>query len=367
MPKGDHKRVSNEIDAQGATSQNSLNNTMGTINGSLNTFMNNYNTGVGMDLNSYNEIMQGYRDFLGGTGAAGSFGSGYSPISATHVALNPKYMGAVDQSLAGYGQFADNGGFSDRDIANIRARAISPTRAVYSRAQQDIDRQRALQGGYSPNYTAAKAKMTRDLANEISDDNVNADASIAQMVQQGKLAGLAGLSGTGLGAAGLNLNADVANQEADMRAALSNAQNLIAARGQNLGALSGMTNLYGTHPGLAETFGNQVLAGQGQLLQGNGLQNQIAQMMINGRLAEAQVPGNYQAALGNINSTMATLSNAARMVYTAGAWGPSQGSQNMGMPQYSNPYGNLPGYGTPSNMVPTYGLQYTPGTQLGHG
>lgn len=103
--------------------------------------------------------------------------------------------GPYDQVLSGYSDFANTGGFSPADLANIRARAVSPVRAVYANAQRNVNRQKAVQGGYSPNYTAAMSRMAREQSSTASDAATNAEAGISEQVQQGKLAGLQGLSG----------------------------------------------------------------------------------------------------------------------------------------------------------------------------
>ena len=69
-------------------------------------------------------------------------------------------------------------------------------RAVYSNAQREVNRQRALQGGYSPGFGVLQARMARQQGQSASDAATNAEASIAEMVQQGKLAGLQGMAGT---------------------------------------------------------------------------------------------------------------------------------------------------------------------------
>lgn len=115
----------------------------------------------------------------------------------------PRSEGEHDEILSGYRGFAGDGGFSPDAIRDIRARAISPTRAIYANANRDISRQRTLQGGYSPNYTAAKSQMARNMSSQISDQNQNANAGIAQMQQQGRLAGLGGMLQTHQSAPGL--------------------------------------------------------------------------------------------------------------------------------------------------------------------
>lgn len=92
--------------------------------------------------------------------------------------------------------FSQTGGFSPEDLANIRARAVSPVRAVYANAQREVNRQRSLQGGYSPGFGVLQARMAREQGQGISDAGINAEAGISEMVQKGKLAALQGMAGT---------------------------------------------------------------------------------------------------------------------------------------------------------------------------
>lgn len=105
------------------------------------------------------------------------------------------FYGPYDQVLSGYSQFAETGGFSPDDLANIRARSVSPIRATYANAEREVNRQKALQGGYSPGFNVLKARMAREQGQAGAEATTNAEAGIAEMVQQGKLAGLGGLSG----------------------------------------------------------------------------------------------------------------------------------------------------------------------------
>jgi len=93
-----------------------------------------------------------------------------------------------------YQEFANTGGYSEQDKSNIRSRALSPTRAVYANAQRNVNRQRALQGGYSPGFGALQARMAREQSQGMSDASTNAEAGLAEMVQKGRLQGLAGMS-----------------------------------------------------------------------------------------------------------------------------------------------------------------------------
>lgn len=131
-----------------------------------------------------------------------------------------------------YQNFADTGGFSNADLANIRARSISPIRSVYSRSLAELDRHKALQGGYMPNYASARSRFARDQGQLTSDATTNAEAGIAQMRQQGRLAGLGGMSG-----------------------------------------------MYSATPGMLNMFGNQALQSAGQGLDIGRLYTMIAEML----------------------------------------------------------------------------------------
>lgn len=104
--------------------------------------------------------------------------------------------------MSGYRQFAETGGFSPEDLANIRARSVSPIRAVYQNALQNVNRQRALQGGYSPNYGALTARLAREQSMGQSEAAINREANLAEMVQRGRLAGLGGMLSAGAGGGG---------------------------------------------------------------------------------------------------------------------------------------------------------------------
>jgi hypothetical protein len=124
-------------------------------------------------------------------GGGGGGGSSHTSYSSTR-----SFDSGAPISFGGFQDFAKTGGFSGGDLANIRARAVSPVRAVYQNAQQNVNRQRSLQGGYSPGFGVLQARMARQQGQGISDAATNAEASIAEMVQQGKLAGLQGMAGT---------------------------------------------------------------------------------------------------------------------------------------------------------------------------
>jgi len=222
----------------------------------------------------YDRIMKGYQD-LGNyfqQNPLKAMGVGTSGVSAftTPYITSPN----VEGSLRSLSDLAATGGLSASDVENIRARDISPIRSIYATGQQEVERSRALQGGYSPSFNATQAQMARDEANKIADVTTSANAGIAEAIQKGKLtAAPAWASAAAADVAGQNQAAELAAQQinaalqADANRALQagefNAQMGLEAQLGNrqlmTGALQGETSLYGTTPALTATFGNQVM------------------------------------------------------------------------------------------------------------
>lgn len=189
---------------------------------------------------------------------------------------------ALAPATNAFSSFASSGGFSPGDISAIRARAMAPVHGVGDMIRRNIDRQASIRGiGNSPNTTAALAKAARDTAYAAGDTGVNAEAEIAKLMQGGKLVGAQGLASTLLGGRGQDLSA------------------INAATGLNLDSLKGMTSLYGTTPALADMFGKQVLQSAGQQLEGQGLSNQLMQLIMSGQLGAANTPSTFENILNN--------------------------------------------------------------------
>lgn len=174
-----------------------------------------YNTAIQQQAGDYGNIMAGYQGLL-----------------------NKGPSADIAASTANLKDLAGTGGISDADAANIRARGVSPIRAAYATAQRNTDRQRGLQGGYSPNYGAVQAKLAREGSESLAAGNTNVEAAIAEMRAKGRLQA----GGAYANAAGQQDNST-----------------------QN--ALQGMASLYGTTPALSSLYGNQAL--QGAQLQNN--------------------------------------------------------------------------------------------------
>jgi hypothetical protein len=222
MAKGDATRARNQIDTQGGLAQNNLTNLReNMIIPQAQAAQNNYTRAADRSFQDYGDIM------------------------------------------GQYNKFATTGGFSPTDIAAIRARAIAPTRAVYANANQAVNRQKAIQGGYSPGFGTLKARMARDMSSGLSDANTNAEAQIAQLINSGKQFGT-----------------------------------------------SGATSLFGTSPGLASHFGGMQNQTMNNWLQAQGLQNQLGLGLIGAQIDASKIPGKGQQAFNNILAGVGTAANA---------------------------------------------------------
>lgn len=249
-----------------------------------------------------NAQQQGQQDY------SSLMGAGQGLMNTTQGLLGTILGGPTQNfgAYSGYQDFANNGGFSDQNVQDMRARSVAPMRAVYQNAQDNINRQRALGGGYSPNYTAASAKMARELGYGLADASTNVEGQLAQQKQQGRLSGLAGMTGID--------SALLGNQT--QRFGLAN-----STLGQANNTLGQMGNIYGTAPGMAQMYGNQMLNSSGQQLQGAGLQNDIMRNYLSGQNNVANTQGNTAAVMGNINSGLDIGSKIGGLASGFGGYG----------------------------------------------
>lgn len=197
-----------------------------------------YGTATNQQTQDYSNIMGKFNDF-------------YSKMADPN---KQAYQQSQDskQSLSNLNDLTSSGGYSSGDINALRERGISPIRSIYASANRDVDRQRSLQGGFSPNYAATKAKMAREQSNQIADQMNDVNAGIAEKVAGNKMQA-GGMYGSTAQAENATRN-QYNNQNDQMQG----------------DALRGMTSLYGTTPAMSQLFGSQAL-------QGAGLQNDINQ------------------------------------------------------------------------------------------
>lgn len=269
-----------------------------------------YNYGRGSEANygDYTDIMNQYRQIASGGGTPSGEGviGGGGGGGGGETGFGPELIGYKDpfNSYAGFTDFSQTGGYSRNDIANMRARGVSPIRAAYANAQREIGRQRALQGGYAPNAIATMAKMAREQGQGMADATQNVEAGLAEARNKGRLSGLTGMSDIEKQRLAADLDVAKFNAQAKMSAAASgsaaagaNADRAAAANAASMAdrfkALQGMTSLYGTTPGMAEVFGNQAINSVNS--GGNFGIN-----LMNADTASQQLPGRYETTMGRV-------------------------------------------------------------------
>jgi hypothetical protein len=253
--------------------------TSGQQNGSGAGITGVYNQAVGQQAKDYSNIMDQY----GRIGAAAqSPGQTVTPTPISPQSYTYTPSPQLMQSISNLQGLSQTGGYAPGDLADIRARSIAPIRSIYSSAQQNIDRNRVLRGS-STGYAATKAKMARDLAQQISDTTTNANAAIAGDVAKNKI-GIAPAYAQAAGAESSlsnqygRANTDTANDFSKFNAnqVMDAAKINQGASGQALDATRGMASLYGTTPALASLYGSQAL-------QSTQLQNLMKQQAQSGQ------------------------------------------------------------------------------------
>ncbi len=286
MAKGDKKKVQGAVNTGVNTSRNAVNDvTQGMIVPTTQNMYNNYNTSAGQAMGDYNDIMSQLKNYQS---------TAQGPVSAQQVdyTRTPE----MNEAFGGYRNFMNTGGFSDADIANMRARGISPIRAVYSNMTNELARQKNLQGGYSPNMAAAMTRMRGSTSQQIADQVQNVNAALAEQIQRGKMFGTEGMGGLSTRDTEFAQQAKLANQNAALQAAGINASH----PNDKLQSIMAQAQLYGTTPGMANMFGNQVLGSTRNWLDATGQQADIGRMGIQGQQAVSATPSNFETGLGRV-------------------------------------------------------------------
>ena len=222
----------------------------------------------------YDKIMQSYGDIAK---SAVTNPISPTPVNSTNVSpITAPYSQSTDvtNSIGNLSDLSTTGGYTPAGIADIRARDIAPTRSIYANAQQNVERAKALGGGYSPNYNATQASLARDESNQIADTTTAANAGIAQNVAPNEIAAASPYAAASASANAAKTQADQANANIINQINETNASNNMqtgefnssgattaaeANRSTTLGATQGQASLYGTTPALTNTFGNQVV------------------------------------------------------------------------------------------------------------
>lgn len=220
---------------------------------------NPYTAAIESTGNDYNEIMNRYRKISDTTDPR------YSQLEQLYknqLGQQPqKYTRGAEMSGAfkNLEELARTGGLTPEGIANIRARGVSPIRSVYANAQQNMSRQRALQGGYSPSYNVASTKMARELSEQLAGATTNVEANIAEQVQRGRLSAAPQYGQLAQRETEL-MNEYNKKAELQRTQALDSLRSLYGMQDQRqLEATGGMRSLYGTTPATPALYGGQAI------------------------------------------------------------------------------------------------------------
>jgi hypothetical protein len=133
---------------------------------------------------------------MGGSSRMGGVADYYGDSESAYKQLGNFDPTGISEPLNQYREFATTGGFTPGQISDRRARSNAALPQVYNRAVQDMDRMRAVQGGYSPGYTASRAATLRDAGTAMSDQSRATEADIADSVRSGKMWGTQGIGDT---------------------------------------------------------------------------------------------------------------------------------------------------------------------------
>lgn len=170
---------------------------------------------------------------------------------------------ASKNSIANLANLAETGGYSEQGIADLRARGVSPIRAVYANAQRNVDRSRALAGGYSPNYNATTAKMAREMSDQIANQVTDVNAGIAQNVAGNKIAIAPSYSSAA------NQESDLANQMGMTNTAARNTAGQFNAEQANAAQLQNIANIMHTNEANTNAYNEAQKFNVGNTMQTN--------------------------------------------------------------------------------------------------
>lgn len=286
MAKGDKKKMQSTVNTQVNTAQQGLDQLKNdAIIPNQQQNQEYYTRAADQSFNDYNDIMNRYRGL-----ASEGVTKNQPGLERVNYNRNPE----MNEAFGGYRNFMNTGGYSAEDIANMRARGVSPIRASYQNALNEVDRQKNLSGGYSPNAGALRASMARSQGGQMADAVQNVNAQLAEAIQKGKMFGTEGMGNLSVQDLNFAQNAALANQRAGIDIAR---ENLMDPR---MSAVSGMANLYGTTPGAANMFGNQAQQSINNWLNAQGQQQGIGNMAIGGQQAVAATPSNFETAFGRV-------------------------------------------------------------------
>ena len=253
-----------------------------------------YPAAIETQAGDYDELMKRYRNILDSPNNTGNLMSAYKtnmqPL--TYEGYTPKTSSysttpGISTAMSNLEALSKSGGYSEADLGNIRARGIAPIRSIYDSARRNLERQKSLQGGFSPNMGALQLRMARELSGQIGEASTRLEGDIADRQAQGRLSVASPLASLASSEAGRRSSVNQANQNAINQANAENTRRKLEVDSRNqemnyrnqqtqiegqttlerliesqkqarLQALEGMRGVYGTTPALANLYGNQV-------------------------------------------------------------------------------------------------------------
>lgn len=211
----------------------------------------------------YDRMMQLYEGLLNKTSGS-TLRDRLQPMKPVQETYNedPRLTG----SITDLEDLARTGGYTDEGISDLRERGLSPIRAIYANAQRGLERNKSLQGGYSPNMNAASVKMAREMSDLISGKTTDINAEIAGKVAEGKQRVAPQLTEALLniqrekGKVGeRNVGARNRSEEFNRDIQLKQQGMDKEGRNQELEIINSMRSLFGTNPAMADAFIDQIL------------------------------------------------------------------------------------------------------------
>lgn len=174
------------------------------------------------------------------------------------------------RGMGGFDEFAKTGGYTPESIANIKAQALSPIGSYATGTREELDRRRALQGGYAPGFDAANRQLQRQTSRAIADTSLAANVGIQDRINEGRQWGIGGLAQAEGAVAGLQSGNKLAGMQAAGGLELQLQDTISRYRAM------GLSMEQATAQALAEfdamNVQNQMMAGQFNILNAQNMQ-----------------------------------------------------------------------------------------------
>jgi len=182
----------------------------------------------------YTEANTGFRDLSSASGGfdVSKLGQIYgntdqlSEIGRTGGITTDDYNNVNRQSLLDQER---TGGYSDKDIQNIRARAAASAPAMFSAVKDQMDQGRRITGNLA-GASSTNFKLARQAAQQQNQDRLNSEIGLAESIRAGKADAGKFLSGQNLNLTGLRTGNQISGASAAGSLGLGTQQALTANR-----------------------------------------------------------------------------------------------------------------------------------------